>query len=161
MVDIGRFAKEVDLKLVRITAASRDAFEIAEVATYEGRCHQVGDPVPLYSSETYETAEVEFLFNHPYFSGTRIRCTTLVGRLLVIEGSHPSALGALGLALADLKSHDRSACQRFSQEAFRSGIQAVRLPSVRHEGGLNVAVGRWAALNLLTAVSVTNPRLGG
>lgn len=160
MVSFGSFGEVVPVSLSRVTVASRPALEIAAVATYDGRGHRIGEPVPLYASEDWETARAEFLFHHPALEGVLVRCTTLTGRLLVVDVIQTDAATAAGTTVKALTADPPTECQRFTAEAFAKGAEAVRLPSARREeDGVNLVVQRAAALASLSEAAVEYRRL--
>jgi hypothetical protein len=147
MVLLRSFGEVVDLSLCRITVAPRLALEIPPVAAYEGRGHRIGEAPCLYSSEDWSTARAEFLYHHPALLGVEVRCTTLAGSLLVVDVvTHGDAAAAAGSSVEALIADPATECQRFVAAAFAEGLHAVRLPSARLAGGVNVIVQRAAAL---------------
>jgi len=148
---IGNLAKAVDLQLFRNTLAPRAALITAEIALGDGRGHRQGQPTPIYGSENRSTADAEFLYHHPYFSGSTIRSTEIVGRLLVVDVTQEAVALALGVRIEDLgRDGDWLPCQRLTSEIFAQGAQALRLPSARHAGGTNLIVERSAGMTCLS-----------
>lgn len=151
MVSIGGLAEALDLRLFRDTPAPRLALATAEVALGDGRGHRRRGPTPIYGSEARSTADAEFLYHHPYFSGSTIRCTELLGRLLVIDVTQEAVAMALGISVEDLvRDEDWLPCQRLTSEIFAQGVQALRLPSAREASGTNVIVERSAGMTHLS-----------
>jgi hypothetical protein len=152
---LARLGESVDLLVIRITPAPRSARELSAVATYVARCHRVGDPVPMYASEGLEVAQSEFAHHFPDFLGSKVRCTTLAGRVKLVDALRQEVLDECRTRVADLTGDDLAPCQHLAALAFSCGIDAVRLPSARHPGGTNVAVAQSAAVSLLIEVDIT------
>lgn len=155
MGTIARLGESVDLLVFRITPAPRSAKELSEVATYPGRCHRVGDLVPMYASEGLEVARAEFAHHFPFLLGSKVRFTTLAGRVELLDALRQEVLDECRTTVDLLAGTDMASCQDLAATTFSCGINAVRFPSARHPDGVNVAVHRSAALSLLTEVDIT------
>ena len=155
MADVGDLAEAVDLRLFRNTPPPIAALETSEKALSDGRGHRKSEPAPIYGSEDSPTADAEFLHHHPYFSGSTIRQTELHGRLLVLDVLQDGVEDALNVATEDLvRETDWHPCQELAGKLFASGVQALRLPSVRNAGGTNLIIERSAGVRHLREAEI-------
>ena len=128
--------------LFRMTLEGVDALQQAWEALAEGRGHRAGHPVPVYSAEDPDTAEREFRAHLPPDPvGTKVRTTPLTFDGLLLDGTSAVVQQAAGVSHEGLVDEgDRSHTQALCDYARSVGADAVRVPSVRHEGGFNVII---------------------
>jgi len=151
-----------DLDIVRFTPHSVDAKDIAAIAAYAGRAHRIGDPVPLYTSETSDVAEREFGHHRIELRGRHVRRTRLHAQLRTADLLTRAQAEAAGTTLEALSAEAWDECQRVVQQAFAQGAEAVRLLSARcalDPTAINVVISR-AALGDVRVVSIDYPTLG-
>jgi hypothetical protein len=141
----------VDIDFWRNTLRGRQAKLLAAVATYDGRGHRRGEPVPLYGANPRLAADDEFLHAHPLYSGLKIRSTRLTGRLLMVDGTQDAVADVLETTVEQLSDpNDQSVCQRVAAELFGQGVHVLQILSSRARSrGSVLIVERSAALELL------------
>lgn len=141
----------LDIDFWRNTRRDWPAKDTAAVASYDGRGHRAGEPVPVYGANPRLAADDEFLYAHPIYSGMEIRSTKLTGRLWIVDGTQEAVAATLEATVAQLSDpQDRSVCQRVTHELFRQGAHAFKVRSARaRTHGDVLIVERSAARELL------------